>query len=186
MENTSLMENKTSYTLQDAKNEVGVRHGYKSWFGINLYAVQFTESELYQEAAELYKEKATEELRKENEEMNERLAVRLATILEANKEIERLTQSNKELEEWKRQQLEVTGPIFEWGQSQKDITVGTSIIKEVLRRLEEYKVLKGSNKELVEALQTIIEVIMLNGMYNIAPVTIKDCLELIKNNNSKP
>jgi hypothetical protein len=114
--NLSIMENKTSYSLQDANDEFTTE-----WFKANRPNVKredwkfenITELKyLWRQVAELYKEKATEELRKENEALKSEIMKQGDTIVSIGKallkpnekevfekEIERLTQSNKELVE---------------------------------------------------------------------------------------
>jgi hypothetical protein len=97
------MENKTEYSLQDAKDEVSKKFGYANIIeGIHDRARmtnRFTITELVEGVAELYKEKSTEDLREENEWAIEELnKVRMESHLR-KLEIERLTQSNKELVE---------------------------------------------------------------------------------------
>lgn len=99
------MENKTSYTHQQAKNEVAKKYGYDHWFDINFYQIDsnntttkapYSEEVLRDEAAELYKSKATEELRKENEMLTYAFKGAADKYKLLTSEIERLKESNKE------------------------------------------------------------------------------------------
>lgn len=85
------MENKTSYTLQDA---VAIEMKFKNF---EYFADQCQPYEVEEFAVKLI-EKATEELRKENEALRKRIDTDWY-VVEQNKEIAHLTQSNKELAE---------------------------------------------------------------------------------------
>lgn len=109
------MENKTdkTYSLQDAKDEVArKKHGHTGWEALRIFHTGkfITWEEIICEAAELYKEKATEELRNafdEAVESNENLRKEMDGLIEIHhlqsqellSEIERLKESNKELVE---------------------------------------------------------------------------------------
>lgn len=58
-----------------------------------------------------------------------------------------LQEENRQLLEWKRQQLEVWGPVDDWGQ--KNVELGKSIQSEVLKTLEDYQQLKERADKMV-------------------------------------
>jgi len=100
------MNKKQSYTLKDAKNDVAKRHGYDKWFDIDFYQIDssktttkppYSEEALRDEAAELYKDRVTEELRKKNKSLKRKRLNLLDIIRFQRKRSVELTQLNKEL-----------------------------------------------------------------------------------------
>jgi hypothetical protein len=159
-----------SYTLQDAKDEFAVRQRFKDWddYVMYMHATKVTNKKrelAHDAAAELYKEKATEELRKQLEDQEivkklmadghnqivEGLMEDQARIKSGlNAEIERLAQSNKDKEE------EINS-LREFNNTQDE-------------RWREYsKKLEDSNKELVDAAKLIISKLVTYHRDNTSP-----------------
>lgn len=165
------MENKTDkpYSLHDAFTEVSKKYGHvvsSAHLKISKLLKNPTLKAAYQliydcdnEAAELYKSKATEELRKENEELQTQISLfhtdreeRKQLVRELRKEIERTVEYNNKLfteierlkESNKVKDEEING-LRGFNNTQDE-------------RWREYtKKLEESNKELVEALKAMVK-----------------------------
>jgi uncharacterized protein YgfB (UPF0149 family) len=139
------MENKTSYSLQDAKGEVAVKAGYFDWLNLEKrLSTSINETDniicMYQDqAAELYKEKATEVLIETHRLQSEDM---LSDIVQLTGEKEELRKENEALKVW----------------SEKQNVFIDNLGQEITR-------LKESNKEMVEALKDLHE----STLYKLSP-----------------
>lgn len=69
--------------------------------------------------------------------------------------VSELERENKELIQWKKEQMEVWGPVLDWFQENKNIPLGTSISKEALRRSQEFERLEKEVETLREVLKDV-------------------------------
>lgn len=129
------MENKTDkpYSLQDAKNEFAIQQGFKAWDDDFMTHCNYGHLfDAVDNVSEYFKSKATEELRKENEELQTQVSMFQTDRSERIEEMKRLKESNKELVEALKVEIEKTNNTLkgDFGQiDEKDIFQTTSFTR---------------------------------------------------------
>lgn len=167
------MENKTSYSLQDAREEVAKEMQGKEFWAcpINFKRdIELSNSayKYYTDSAELYKSKATEELRKAIVSLRELNQTLMNDIIAYKTEIEELRKENEVLRSMNEK----------YSEGVDNLTVFINILKEDSERLKE------SNKELFDNLARVIDRIEEQELQGNFPSAYKRAKEALQ--KSKP
>lgn len=95
-------------------------------------------------------------IRDQNRKLDESLQESRRYRQKAESEVNQLREENERLKEWKRQQLEVWSPVLDYMQSDKSLSLGSSISKEVLRRCQSFKELKAKLDQAIAQIDKLI------------------------------